>query len=105
MLSLTWPGRFNHTRTRLECVRDRETQEIKPYPRAEHFAILAAERRCSADEAERQWRRDHILVVPEWGGVSVMGGDWSYSRAAIERWLISLTGIGDELPAGSSGGK
>ena len=91
ILALRWPGAFNATRQRLEMVRDRHTGENRSYPSRSHFDLLASERRCSASDAERDWRRQQILVVPEWGGVSLAGGDWSYSREQCEAWLRSLT--------------
>lgn len=90
ILGLKWPGRFSHTRLRLERYRDKETHEVRPYPPQDVFDVLAAGWRCSSAEAEKRWRRDQVLVVPEWGGVSVKGGDWSFSHEAVVRWLASL---------------
>lgn len=38
------------------------------------------------DGATRAWRRERVIVVPEFGGASQFGSDFRYSRAACERW-------------------
>jgi hypothetical protein len=90
IVGLNWPGQFNSARTRLERVRRRDTDRVEPYPR--DFSLLAQQAQITNAHAERTWRRDQILVVPEWGGVSILGGDWSYSRAACERWRNEIGG-------------
>lgn len=91
IVGLNWPGQFNSARVRLERVRRRDTEMVEPYPR--DFSLLTQQAGITSAEAERIWRREQILVVPEWGGVSILGGDWSYSRAACERWRMAINGI------------
>lgn len=47
--------------------------------------------------SEREYRafaREHVLVVPEWGGRSVFGGDWSYLPSMCAAWS-RITRYGD----------
>jgi len=73
-VGLPYPGTFNRVRRRLQKIYDRETETLKPFP----SGLTRAE--------ERDIAREHILVVPEWGGVSWFGSDWTYSRQACESW-------------------
>lgn len=79
ILHLGYPGRFNRIRRLLQRVWDRDTGTHLPYP-----ADLG-----SADETD--FNRQHVLVVPEWGGIAYFGGDWSYSRARVREWASGRT--------------
>ena len=74
VLRLPYPGGFNRVRRRLQKIYDRATSGLEPGPRG----LTRAQ--------ERAFAREHILVVPEWGGVSWFGSDWTYSRQACEAW-------------------
>ena len=74
VVGLPYPGTFNRVRRRLQKIYDRKTGSLNPFP----AGLTRA--------AERTHAREHILVVPEWGGVSWFGSDWTYSRQACESW-------------------
>lgn len=63
---------FNRHRARLERWFD-ANGEWRPVPRG----------------ATRAWRRERVIYVREWRGVSQYGADWIYSRAACARWRAS----------------
>lgn len=68
LLGLAYPGVFNRTRRRLQRVYDPITRQITSYP----SDLSTAE--------ERAFNRDRVLILPEWGGVSWFGSDWTYCR-------------------------
>jgi len=74
VLRLPYPGTFNRVRRRLQKIYDRATSGLALPP----SGLTRAQ--------ERAFSREHILVVPEWGGVSWFGSDWTYSRQACEAW-------------------
>lgn len=74
VLDLGYPGRFNRIRRRLQRVWNRDDGTHRPYPDD------------LSTDAERAFNRDHVLVVPEWGGVSYYGSDWSYSAQRCAEW-------------------
>ena len=74
VVGLPYPGTFNRVRRRLQAIYDRESGALKPFPPGLTRA------------GERAFAREHILVVPEWGGVSWFGSDWTYSRQVCESW-------------------
>lgn len=56
----------------LERYVDRESGEIRDLPRAYH---------ASPDQRARNaWRRQHTVVIPEWGAESLAHADWRISR-------------------------
>jgi len=74
ILSLPYPGSFNRRRRALQRVWDRGKQTTKPYPEFD------------SPEKRRAFDRSHILVVPEWGGRSAFGSDWTYSVEKCRAW-------------------
>lgn len=58
----------------MQKVWNRTEQISEPYPDLD----------C-ADERQA-FNSGHILVVPEWGGVSHFGSDWVYSATKCRRW-------------------
>lgn len=74
ILSTPYPGTFNRRRRQMQMVWNRETESPEPYPNL-----------TSADE-RRAFNEDHILVVPEWGGISHFGGVWTYSVEKCQAW-------------------
>lgn len=51
-----------------------------------------------SQRAYRDFADQHVLVVPEWGGRRVFGGDWSYLASKCAEWR-RLTRSGDSRPA------
>ncbi len=83
LLDLPYPGTFNRVRRRLQRVYDPDTGELQPYP-------------CGLTQAqERAFDRNHVLVVLDWGGVSLYGGDWTYSHSACSAALPLALGPGN----------
>lgn len=74
ILSIPYPGSFNRRRRKLQRVWNRTEEATEPYP-----DLDTPEERDTFDS-------QHILVVPEWGGVSHFGGDWVYSVEKCRRW-------------------
>lgn len=37
--------------------------------------------------ARNAWRRQHTVVIPEWGAESLAHGDWRISRVHLQAWL------------------
>lgn len=58
----------------MQLVWDREERTTKPYPDLE------------TGEERRAFDENHILVVPEWGGKSAFGSDWTYSVEKCREW-------------------
>jgi hypothetical protein len=85
LLGLCATSSLNRTRRRLErylaCHNGAEPQ-LNPVP------AFASERDYQA------FARQHILVVPEWGGRRVFGGDWRYLPSLCRSWS-RLTRYGD----------
>lgn len=70
ILGLTYPSTFHRVRRRMQKILAHPDGPLRTYP--SDFA--------SAD-AERDFCRQHVIVVPEWGGVSYFGGRWSFLRS------------------------
>lgn len=85
ILSLPYPGSFNRLRRKMQKVWNRTEETTEPYP------VLD-----SAVEREA-FDKQHILVVPEWGGVSHFGGNWIYSVEKCRTWAK-----GDRFSSSSS---
>ena len=69
------PSTFEHRRRALELVFDRTTGERSTVPTFEE------------PTAERAWRARACLIVPEWGGIKLPGGQWQYSRRRLLAFL------------------
>lgn len=74
ILSVPYPGSFNRLRRKMQMVWIRTEETTEPYPNLQ-----------SAKEREA-FNKQHILVVPEWGGVSHFGGNWIYSVEKCRAW-------------------
>lgn len=88
ILGLCATSTFNRVRRRLEryvVVIDGAAPQLHPVPPFDSTADY------------RRFAREHVLVVPEWGGRSVYGGDWSYLRSRCESWA-RLTRSGSDEP-------
>lgn len=83
ILGIPYPNSFNRTRRLLQRVWNPATGCCEPYP---DFLTRAE---------ERAFNRKAVLVIPEWGGHSYHGSDWTYSRSTCERWA------GGHLTAGN----
>ncbi|HKK08407.1 MAG TPA: hypothetical protein VKA44_05925 [Gemmatimonadota bacterium] len=74
LVSLPYPGTFNRHRLKMQRVWNRTKEIPEPYPEFD-----------DAEEREAFDKR-HVLVIPEWGGVSYFGGDWMYSVQKCLEW-------------------
>ena len=62
---------FEYRRRTLELVLDRATGARRALPSFDD------------PKAERAWRARACLIVPEWGGIKLPGGQWRYSRRRL----------------------
>ncbi len=85
LLGLCATSSLNRTRRRLErylACHDGADPQLYPVP------PFASERDY------KSFARQHVLVVPEWGGRRVYGGDWRYLPSKCRAWS-RLTRCGD----------
>jgi hypothetical protein len=81
LLKLAYPSTFNRVRRSLERFVDpHDARTLRELP---HFGPESGR---SARQVERAFRRQHVCVVPAWGGVSAYGADYSYSLDKVQRW-------------------
>jgi len=92
ILGVSYPAKFNETRRRLEKVVDPATGKVRDYPTTDELVELAEQLGSTADEADAHFRREHILAVPAWGGLSFYGGHWRYDRSKCEQWHAAIVG-------------
>ena len=46
--------------------------------------------RALKDQRERNaWRREHTVVIPDWGAESLGHADWRISRMRLKAWLLT----------------
>ena len=69
------PSTFEHRRRALELILDRTTGARSTVPTFED------------PNAERASRARACLIVPEWGGIKLPGGQWQYSRRRLLAFL------------------
>lgn len=65
----------------LERYVDPESGEVRCLP-PEYHAL--PDRR-----ARNAWRRQHTVVIPEWGAESLGHADWRISRMHLQAWLLA----------------
>lgn len=64
----------------LERYVDPESGETRDLPSEYHTLV--------DQRARNAWRRQHAVVIPEWGAESLGNADWRISRMHLRAWLL-----------------